>query len=71
MSIRRLMWIVIGTGSLMAMSVPAYADVITANGPGTPVGVVSNTGSVSGQTHRSAIGSQNKITHDAVYIWDD
>lgn len=40
--------------------------------PGKPLYAVSNTGSASGQAHRSTTGSTMKITNDgAVYIWDD
>lgn len=55
--------------ALFVASVPTYADAIGT--PGKPIYVVSNPGSVQGQTHRSKTGSTMKETHDrAEFIWD-
>lgn len=52
-------------GILGATTVPAFANVIHSNGTsGKPVAMGSNTGSVQGQTNRSATGTQMKETHD-------
>ncbi len=54
---------------LGSTAAPAFADVIHSNGTtGQPVLVGSNTGSVQGQTHRSATGTLSKITHDGWMI---
>ena len=46
-------------------AVPAFADVIHSNGStGKPIAMGSNPGSVQGQAHRSATGTQMKFTHD-------
>jgi len=50
---------------LSVSAVPAFADVIHANGStGKPSAVGSNTGSVQGQLNRSATGTYSKITYD-------
>ena len=50
---------------LGATAAPAFADVVHANGTtGQPSAVGSNTGSVQGQTSRSATGTLNKDFHD-------
>jgi acyl-coenzyme A synthetase/AMP-(fatty) acid ligase len=50
---------------LGATAAPAFADVIHSSGTtGQPVAVGSNTGSVQGQTNRSATGSLSKETND-------
>ncbi len=72
MILRRVVWTVLGVGSLVAMSAPAYADVVTTSGPGKPIYAESNTGSPQATMHRSATGATNKFTHDGrVYIWDE
>jgi hypothetical protein len=43
---------------------PAFASVIFNGSPGQPTAMGSNSGSVQGQTHRSSIGTYNKVTHD-------
>ncbi|WP_067717578.1 hypothetical protein [Ferroacidibacillus organovorans] len=44
---------------------PAFANVLHSSGrSGKPTAMGSNAGSIQGQSHRSATGTNSKLTHD-------
>lgn len=68
-------WIVTGivvVASICSTALPAYANVVRANGAtsGKPIASVSNTGSAQAVASRSITGTTSKITNDGYHeIW--